>query len=594
MSKAYNDKLIVLPRLQYKLSTDKILSIPVNLDGDRKEFVDSNRSRDVNSYQQSVVERNESNVYRLGGKIKQLFYNTLSGVTNYDNYKNFMYLTNPVSVLTNNDILFDNSGRRVIDTFGIKWNGFPQYHEFSFLRNDVENPQFDYQPQSAASYNWSCYVSYVYSSSTTQRMSYVNTQLSGNPVNFVASDGIPFTIVNTVANGANYITFRCGGKHHLTPSQFVELSISYNGNNLFQVDSIGEAGYDNGETSFSIVNYGYTGNTFVNGVSGTFKRIADINNSGETKSKYYIRLHKLLTNEKGVTLNKMGFEQLPFAKKEKIEYSALTPNLQERISVLDGTQTYNFVVVNDLDVSQLTTNFNKPVTNLYLTIVNKGYTGWFNKPSPSTNTAIQYGWEFNFQRETIDNWWTQNNLDSFENIPVIEYSKNVGSDTYLFYYNSSLQTGHTLIGDFCEYNEAEQLEYIISNCNHKLTFNDSLYQIDSQSTSIPEGYFYIPHHEIPLKKYSNNLSTELSVEPLNRPNWAYYSQQDGLWKWRNILLPGELEEDPGGVSINGLDYPFLNGAHYPFSQILFNLTTPFKNINTTDPVVQDPIIDDCE
>ena len=153
MSKVYNDKLIVLPRLQYKLSTDKILSIPVNLDGDRKEFVDSNRSRDVNSYQQSVVERNESNVYRLGGKIKQLFYNTLSGVTNYDNYKNFMYLTNPVSVLTNNDILFDNSGRRVADTFGIKWNGFPQYHEFSFLRNDVENPQFDYQPQSAASYN---------------------------------------------------------------------------------------------------------------------------------------------------------------------------------------------------------------------------------------------------------------------------------------------------------------------------------------------------------------------------------------------------------------------------------------------------------
>ena len=94
----------------------------------------------------------------------------------------------------------------------------------------------------------------------------------------------------------------------------------------------------------------------------------------------------------------MGFEQLPFAKKDKIEYSALTPNLQERVSVLDGTQTYNFVVVNDLDVSQLTTNFNKPVTNLYLTIVNKGYSGWFNKPSPATNTAIQYGWEFNFQR----------------------------------------------------------------------------------------------------------------------------------------------------------------------------------------------------
>ena len=37
MSKAYNDKLIVLPRLQYKLSTDKLLAIPVELNGDRKE-----------------------------------------------------------------------------------------------------------------------------------------------------------------------------------------------------------------------------------------------------------------------------------------------------------------------------------------------------------------------------------------------------------------------------------------------------------------------------------------------------------------------------------------------------------------------------
>lgn len=589
MSKSYNDLLLVLPRLQYKLATDRLLSIPVELVGDRKELVESDRSRNINSYEQSTTERVESNKYRIGGKITELFSNNLSGVTNYEDYKNHMYLTDALSVCEENDILFDNLGERVPDTFGIKWGGYPQYHEFNFVRTDFENPQISYQTQSASSYNWTAYLSYVYSADTNQKMSYVDRQLSGNPVNFLAKDGIPFTIINTVANGSNYITFRCGGKHNLTPSQFVELSISYNGNNLFQVDSIGEEGYDNEETSFSIVNYGYTGTTFSDGISGTFKRIADINNSAETKSQYYVRLHKLLTNDKGVTISKMGFENIAFSKKEKIEYSALTPNLQQRISVLDGTQSYNFVVVNDVDVTGLQTNYNKPVTSVFLTIINKGYTGWFNKPNAFTLTGLQYGWDFNFDEENLDDWWSQNNLDSYEAVPVITYSKTKPSGTYNFYYNAPLSSGHTIVGDFCEYNESEQLEFVVSKCNHKLTFNDTLYQIESQSTVIPEGYFYNPHFEIPLKQYSSNISLEITEQPIYRPAWAIYSQQNGFWFWRDILLPGELEDDGSGVN-----YPFLNGSHYTFSQFLFTLKSPFRNINTSATSTNKPKSDDCE
>ena len=589
MSKVNNDKLIVLPRLEYKLSTDRLLSIPITLDGDRKELIDSNRVRNVDAYQQSVVERNESQTYRICGKITELFSNTLQGTTNYENFKNYMYLTNPIDVLTNNNVLFDNNGQRVVDTFGVKWDGYPQYHEFSFIRNDIENPQIDFQPKSSSTYNWSYYLSYVYSASTTQKMSYVNKQLNGNPVNFIASDGIPFTIVNTVSNGTNYITFRCAGKHNLTPAQYVELSIDYDGNNLFQVDVIGEAGYDNEDTSFSITNYGYTGSTFANGVSGTFKRITDIANSAETKSQYYVRLHKLLTDDTGIVVNKLAFEYNPFLKKEKLEYSALTPNLTQRVSLLEGSQSYGFTVVKDFDVTNLKTNFNKPVTSLFLTIVNKGYSGWFNKPNPNTNTAIQYGWNLNFQGENIDDWWSVNNIDSFENIPVNSYSRTTDSGTYVFYYNSSLNTGDTIFGDFCEYNQSEQLEFIVSECNHKLTFNDTLYQIDSQNNAIPEGYFYQPHYEIPLKLYSNEISVAFDNQTTIIPNWAYFSQSDNLWKWRNILEPGEIEDD-----INGLNYPFLNGAHYPFTQFTFRLTTPFRNTNITVPVLIDPISDDCE
>jgi hypothetical protein len=44
----------------------------------------------------------------------------------------------------------------------------------------------------------------------------------------------------------------------------------------------------------------------------------------------------------------------------------------------------------------------------------------------------------------------------------------------------------------------------------------------------------------------------------------------------------------------GVDYPFLNDAHYPFSQILFLQSTPYSNINQSVAVTAQPIKDFCE
>jgi len=589
MSNVQNDITIVVPSLQYKGASDKLLSIPIQLNGNRKEFIESDKSRNINAYEQSESERQSSDIYRIGGKITQIFSNTLLGSTPYDGFKNNLFLTNSVDVLEKNDVLFNNLGERVVDTFGLKWSGYPQYDEFSFIRYDRDNEHYQYQPQSASTYNWGLYLSYVYSSDTNQKMSYFNSQLSGNTLNFIASDGIPFTIVNTVANGKNYITFRCGGKHNLTPYQYVELSINYDGNRLFQVTSIGEDGFSNEETSFSILNPGYTGTTFQNGVVGTFKRIGNISNSAETRSEYYVKLHKIITNEGGVILNKMGFENNPYRPKEQVEYSALTPNLKQRISTLDGNETYSFSVVDDITTNGLVTTYNRPIDSVYLTIVNKGYTGWFNKPNGDTNTSLQYGWDFNFQPSNVDEWWIENNVDSYTNIGVNQYNKTDSFGTYVFYYNKSLNRGDVIAGDFCEFNKMEQQEYTISECNHKLSFNDRLYQIDSQSNAIPEGYFYKPFYEIPLRKYSNSISTDINIVGQNKPSWAFFSQNENQWIWRNILKPGEIESDG-----NGVNYPFLNGGHYTFTQNLFLLSTPFKNINISVRNIEPPLIDDCE
>ena len=590
MGNYQNNITILKGNLRYKGAPERLASVPVELIGDRKELIDSDRISDINAAEQTEVERQSSTTFRIGGKISNIFSNVISGTTDYDGYKNFLYLTNELSVVNNNQILF-NAFERVPDTFGLKWGGLPQYNEFNFIRTDVENPHNILQPQSASTYNWGVYLSYPFSSDTEQKMSYVDKQINGTPLSFVVSDGIPFTIINTVQNGINYITFRCAGNHNLTSYQYVELSINYDGNNLFRVDLVGEQGYNNASTSFSIVNPGYTGTTFVNGVSGTFKRIGDISNSGESKSKYYVRLHKILTNENESDVSKMGFENVPFTNQQKMEYSALTPNLQQRVSIRENSQAFSFTFKKDLNIYDMVDNNMKPVTDVFVTIVNKGYYGWFNKPKPTANYkyGLQKGWSFNFHSDSLDDWWATNADDNLVEIPVSSYNKVSNGKTYTFYYNQPLKIDEVLSGDFCEYNDIEQTEYVVSDCKHKITFNDALYQTETFITSNnPPGYFYTPHHSIKLRDFADSITTAVGQNVNTRPYWAYFSQNLNTWLWRTILNYGIFQNG------RGVDYPFLNDAHYPFSQILFLQSTPFSNINQSVEVVAQPIIDLCE
>ena len=587
MGNIQNDITIVKGNLRYKGASERLASVPIELVGDRKELIDSDRISNINAAEQTEVERQASTTFRIGGKISNIFSNVISGTTNYDGYKNFLYLTNSLSVVSSNQILFNNF-ERVPDTFGLKWGGLPQYNEFNFIRTDFENPHNVLQPQSASTYNWGVYLSYPFSSDTQQKMSYVDKQINGTPLSFVVSDGIPFTIINTVQNGVNYITFRCAGNHNLTTYQYVELSINYNGNNLFRVDLLGEQGYDNIGTSFSIVNPGYTGTTFVNGVSGTFKRIGDISNSGESKSRYYVRLHKILTNENESDVSKMGFEHIPFSNQQKVEYSALTPNLQQRVSIKENSQSYSFTFKKDLNIYGMVDNNMKPVTNVFVTIVNKGYYGWFNKPTGNNINALQKGWSFNFHSDSLDDWWVTNDNNNLVNIPVSSYDKVLNGKTYTFYYNQPLKIDDVLSGDFCEYNDIEQMEYVVSNCKHKITFNDVLYTTQTPTSNNPPGYFYTPHNPVKLRDFADSVTAAVGQNVNTKPSWAYFSQNLNTWLWRTILEYGVFENG------NGVDYPFLNDAHYPFSQILFLQSTPYSNINQSVAVTAQPIKDECE
>jgi hypothetical protein len=179
----------------------------------------------------------------------------------------------------------------------------------------------------------------------------------------------------------------------------------------------------------------------------------------------------------------MAFENNPFPLKRQLEYSASTPNNVQRISTKDGTQSYGFSIERDIDISPLRDNLERPITKLFVTILNKNYMGWFNNPQ-GNDTAIQIGWDMNFMEKGIDSgWWNVNNVDNQDTIPTGSYQINNNT----FYYNLDLNTGSTLSGSICEFNDWEQKETELSEISHKISFNPQIL-FNNSTAQLPNGY----------------------------------------------------------------------------------------------------------
>jgi len=359
---------------------------------------------------------------------------------------------------------------------------------------------------------------------------------------------------------------------------------------VFQVYDLGNGIYGSEENVFSIYNLKFPVSQTTTGTFGTFKRIGNIQNSGETKSIYYVRLHKILTNIEDCNIVQGGFENSPFYKKTKLEYSALTPNQVQRVSTKEGSKTFSYTFNRDILINGLKDNNGKPVTELFVTMIERGYMGWFNPPAitqTGSQTGLDIGWGFNFLKNSIDTWWDHNSTVNKDNIPLGSYEQPAGSGQF-FYYNDFLKIGDVIKGDFCEYNYVEQKEYVISPMYHKYSFNSN-YFYDNSTVNYPSGYGYEPHTSVPIRVFSDYLEYGSKDSVDNIPVYAWYSEYNDTFIWRDIYTYGYVDGDNLGV-----DYPFVNGAHYPFSSILF-LQKPIQRtdkVNTN--LINQPINDNCE
>jgi hypothetical protein len=564
-----NDIRIVLGSKRFAGNTNKDVSIQLPLVGNRRTAVEGDRSVIVDAEERFNLERQTNQVFRISGKITNVFNNTLSGKTTYTPYKENLYYTNPVN--------------NALSLPGSPWEGIPQFDEFTFLRNAGITNHITYVPKSAKTYNWMMYVTYPFSSTTAQTMSYTNENFNVTNI-FNVDQGVPFVIDNRVVNGRSLVLFYCGGNHNLQIDDYVELNININNKNIFQVYDLGDGSYGSEKNVFVIYDMKFPVNDILPGTFGNFKRITDLKNSGETKSKYYVRLHKILTNPEECNITKAGFENSIFSTKRKLEYSAITPNQVQRISTKENGQNFSYNFVKDIDISGLKDNNGKPLTQLFVSVINRGYYGWFNQPPVGQNTAIDIGWGFNFLKNTYDSWWDHTSISNKDNIPVNSYLANGQT----FYYNEFLNVGDVIKGDFCEYNLYEQKEYVISEMFHKYSYNYNIFY-DNSPINEPSGYLYKPHNSIQIRAFSDYLEFGNTEEVDNIPNYAWYSQFEETFIWRDLYEYGFVDGDNIGVN-----YPFTNGRHYPFQSIFFLQYPINRSTSVTTTLINRVTTDNCE
>jgi hypothetical protein len=571
---------IVLGNKRYAGSSNQPVQIQLPLKGDSRSFIQGDRTTLVDLQDIFERERQASNTFRLAGKIVNIFNNSVSGRTSYEPFKNSLYYVNPQQSIVS----------------GV-WQGFPPYQEFEFIRESMIQNHVPFISKSSTTYNWSIYTSYVFSSTTAQTMSYTNEKFNVTNANFQVHEGIPFVISKGTFNGKDLIFFYCGTEHNLTSGQYVKLNITINNKNIFQVYDVGDGTYNSEKKVFSIYDLKFDPNDIVEGRYGNFKRIVTLANSGESQSRYYIRLHKIISSQDDTFLTKMAFENNPFPIKKKLEYSGLTPNSVQRVSVKDGRQTYGFTINKDISIENLTDNNGKPISELFISIINKGYGGWFNSPSSNANSSIDIGWEFNFTKNEDNPWWLHGSTVNKDNIPFGSYDYNGNT----FYYNQTLNVGDVIKGSFCEYNDIEQNEYVLSDIFHKYSFNYLLFsnnqtQGNSSPNSlfseqdIPQGYTYKPHYSIPIRVFSDYIESAPVNQISNSPSYSYFSNESNQLIWRDIYTYGYIDSNG-----NGVNHPFINGSHYPFKEIIFLQHPIARDVNgVTGNIINLPTNDNCE
>ena len=570
---------IVRGSQKYIGSQDKDLMVPYTLEATNRTLIEGERNLVLNLADQYVREREENYIYRLYGKINVLTDNTISGCS-YD------------SLFVSNHLFYDP----IVESGATVACGYPSSDFFNFITYTGLTSAHNYEELKAKRDNWIIYESYVKDTKSDHPMEYTigEKDNSGvynyNGVSYQSGDGIPFYVENVKTQGKGAVKFTCPMDHGLNEGEYIVLQTGTTINSIgtsglisninneitLPIFSLGDENLDSESKVFTILLNDAT-QTVTDNDFGVFKRLINTDNVGETLSQYYIHKHEILTKPTEHVLDRTAFELGIYSKREKnfIDEDAPMLGITHKV-VKDEYKSYLWNFTNDLDVSDYSDNLGRPILDLYLSVFAVNETRiWKTK----YGSCAGIGWDWNFIPTGIPDPYPNNNIENNLTTPW-----------------NLPQSGDTFLGAFVEYNEWDLKERIISEIYHKLTYNDtptdgfSFYDPGLYGNSFDEikgGFYYQPHHRIPIRKLSEAPSVNENFEFV--PQYANYSMYENQFRYR-IMLPIGFYE----TKTHGVDYAFVNGAHYPYTNVIFKIKPIIIDRDyLTPPFVSLPP-DDCE
>jgi hypothetical protein len=555
------------------------------IESDKRTLIQGDRNKVLNLVEQFQTEREYCSTYRFYGKIDMVYNNVITGRTEDTKFLNSMYF------------LPDWQGCRdvTIPNYPVAYggppcDGIPPSMAFSMIppedygsseRNTVYNELTSYQD------NWVLYISYVCGTDSGQTMQYYSEYSPNSGMQFKAGDGIPFIMSEEIGGRSTIVRLTTPVPHGLKPGDYIELQQSAaNGGNItpigggtiidnlpidyvitgttyttsqyrFKVDSIGSVLANSKDYVINLLVKSVGTTNITQNCLGTSKRIANISYPIRSKSIYYVHKHMLVTNPQDYTLDRTGFEFGIYKEKGRHFKSKKTPDGYPKKTIIrQEFESYLWNINKDIDREMYRDNLGRPVGDYHLTIlpVNRNLLWHYQAPA---NSPAGYGWDWNFRKDgNVDPFvnndtnptnLTQTTTDGVSPLPV---------------------SGDTYRGAFVEYNPFDLEEKIISNISHSLKFNKGNgaddYMANDSGGLIESIYQYSPHNIIPVRKFAKSINTETQFSLA--PQYAFYSTVESKFMWRPVLPISVYDTDT-----NGVDYPYLNNAHYPYKELEFTI-----------------------